>query len=38
MFFKDKGTAVYAPLSGHVVTIGDVDEPIFAGKVVGFYR
>ena len=35
MFFKDKGTAVYAPLSGHVDTIGDVDEPIFAGKVVG---
>ena len=35
MFFKYKGTAVYAPLSGHVVTIGDVDEPIFAGKVVG---
>lgn len=35
MFFKDKGTAVHAPLSGHVVTIGDVDEPIFAGKVVG---
>lgn len=35
MFFKDKGTAIYAPMSGHVVTIGDVDEPIFAGKVVG---
>ena len=35
MFFKNKGTAVIAPMSGHVVTIGDVDEPIFAGKVVG---
>ncbi len=35
MFFKDKGVAVVAPLSGHVVAIGDVDEPIFAGKVIG---
>lgn len=35
MFFKDKGNEVYAPLSGHVVAIGDIDEPIFAGKVVG---
>ena len=35
MFFKDKGTPIVAPLSGHVVTIGDVDEPIFSGRVVG---
>ena len=36
MFFvKDKGEPIYAAMSGHVVSIGDVDEPIFAGKVVG---
>ena len=35
MFFvKDKGEPIYAAMSGHVVSIGDVDEPIFAGKVV----
>lgn len=37
MFFsrKNAGQEVLAAMSGHVVAIGDVDEPIFAGKVVG---
>ena len=35
MFFAERGTPVIAPISGHVVTIGDVDEPIFAGRVIG---
>lgn len=35
MFFSERGTPVIAPISGHVVTIGDVDEPIFSGRVIG---
>lgn len=35
MLFKDKGEPVVAAMSGHVVAIGDVDEPIFSGRVVG---
>lgn len=35
MLFRDKGSAVLAAMNGRVVTVGDVDEPIFAGRVVG---
>lgn len=35
MFFREKGDPVYAPISGQVIPVGDVDEPIFSGRVVG---
>lgn len=35
MFFREKGEPVYAPLNGHISPIGDVEEPIFSGRVVG---
>ena len=35
MFFREKGEAILAALSGKVISIADVDSPIFAGKVVG---
>lgn len=35
MFFWDKGEPVYAPLNGIITPIGDVNEPIFSGRVVG---
>ena len=35
MIFRDKGNPIVAAMNGRVVAIGDVDEPIFAGKVVG---
>lgn len=35
MLFQSKGEPLVAAMSGHVVAIGDVDEPIFSGKVIG---
>jgi len=35
MFFKDKSEDILAPLSGNIISIADVESPIFAGKVVG---
>lgn len=35
MFFREKGEPVYAPISGQVIPVGDVEEPIFSGRVVG---
>lgn len=35
MLFRDKGSEIVAAMSGHVTAVGDVDEPIFAGKVAG---
>ena len=35
MIFRDKGNPIVAAMNDRVVAIGDVDEPIFAGKVVG---
>ncbi len=35
MFFKEKGEPIYAALSGNVISIDEVNSPIFAGKVVG---
>lgn len=35
MLFRDKGNEILAAMNGRAVAIGDVEEPIFAGKVVG---
>lgn len=35
MFFREKGEPVYAPITGYIVPVGDVEEPIFSGRVVG---
>ncbi len=35
MLFRDKGSAVLAAMEGQVVALGEVDEPIFAGRVAG---
>lgn len=35
MFFKEKGDAVLAPMTGKVISVSDVESPIFSGKVVG---
>lgn len=35
MFFKEKGEPVYAPIAGSIIPVGDVEEPIFSGRVVG---
>ncbi len=35
MFFNEKGEEILAALSGNVISITDVESPIFAGKVVG---
>ncbi len=35
MIFRDKGNEIVAAMNGRAVALGDVDEPIFAGKVVG---
>ena len=35
MFLRQKGEEILAPLSGKVISISDVNSPIFSGKVVG---
>lgn len=35
IFSKNKGEPIYAPLNGKVIAITDLEEPIFAAKVVG---
>ena len=35
MLFKQKGVSILAALTGQVISITDVESPIFAGKVVG---
>lgn len=35
IFTKNIGEPIYAALNGKVIAITDLDEPIFAGKVVG---
>ena len=34
MLFKQKGVSILAALTGQVISITDVESPIFAGKVV----
>ncbi len=35
MFFTPKGESILAPMSGQIISISDVNSPIFSGKVVG---
>ncbi|SPT68987.1 EIICBA-Glc 2 [Anaerobiospirillum thomasii] len=35
MFFQRKGEEILSPLSGQIVSVTEVESPIFSGKVVG---
>lgn len=35
IFKKTKIVKLYAPMSGEIVNLGDVPDPVFAGKMVG---
>lgn len=35
MFLRAKGTIVVAPLTGKLINLSDVEDPIFSGHVVG---